>query len=199
VKRYLLVFATVLVVCASAAAEERATAFANVRFGESPAAVAGAMAAVGLMPYGRAKVDERFALDQTFVGDVLGEKALVMTLFSERGGLEKMIVSFVTDDRSCLSFYREFKRELKERYGSTSVDVEQYDEPYHDGGHVGYEQIAIKNGKGHVNAMWERPDGGANGSRISLSVEENLTVYLTYESSGWSAESDRRRTMSSPQ
>src|SRR5262245_33162871 len=119
----------VLVVCASAGAEERATAFANVRFGERPSAVADAMAAVGLMPYGRANVDERFALDETFVGDVLGEKALVMTLFSERGSLEKMIVSFVTDDKSCLLFYREFKRELKERYGTTSVDVEQYDEP----------------------------------------------------------------------
>jgi hypothetical protein len=196
VKQYWIAIAMTVFVCASAGAEERATAFANVRFGESPAAVADAMAAVGLAPYGRARMDERFALDQTFVGDVLGEKALVMTLFGERGGLEKMIVSFVTDDRSCLAFYRAFKRELKERYGSTSVDVEHYDEPYHDGGHVGYEQIAIKNGKGHVNAAWEREDAGVNGSRISLSVEENLTVYLTYESSAWSAESDRRKTMS---
>src|SRR5262245_42458286 len=154
------------------------------------------MAAVGLTPYGKAKADERFALDQTFLGNVLGEKALVMTLFSNRGGLEKMIVSFVTDDQSCLPFYRAFKRELKEQYGSTSLEVEQYDEPYHDGGHVGYEQIAIKNGKGHVNATWERPDAGVNGSRISLSVEENLTVYLTYESSAWSAESDRRKMLS---
>src|SRR5262245_15942893 len=186
----------VLALCASAHAEERATAFANVRFGDGPAAVADAMAAVGLMPYGRAKIDERFALDQTFLGSVLGEKALVMTLFSESGGLEKMIVSFVTDDTSCLAFYRAFKRELKERYGSTSVDVEQYDEPYQDGGHLGYEQIAIKNGKGHVNAMWERQDAGVDGSRISLSVEENLTVYLTYESSAWSAESERRKTLS---
>ena len=118
------------------------------------------------------------------------------TLFSERGGLEKMIVSFVTDDKTCLSFYRAFKHELKQRYGSTSADVEQYDEPYQDGGHIGYEQIAIKNGKGHINALWERRDGGMDGSRISLSVEENLTVYLTYESSAWSVESDRRRTMS---
>jgi hypothetical protein len=196
VKQYTIVIAIMLAVCASAHAEERATAFGNVRFGDSPVTVADAMAAVGLMPYGRAKVDERFALDQTFLGDVLGEKALVMTLFSERGGLEKMIVSFVTDDKTCLSFYRAFKRELKQRYGSTSSDVEQYDEPYQDGGHVGYEQIAIKNGKGHINALWERQDGGMDGSRISLSVEENLTVYLTYESSAWSAESDRRRTMS---
>jgi hypothetical protein len=196
VKQYAIVIGMVLAVCASAGADERATAFGNVRFGESPAAVADAMAAVGLIPYGKAKTDERFALDQTFLGNVLGEKALVMTLFSERGGLEKMIVSFVTDDESCLSFYRAFKRELKQRYGSTAQDVEQYDEPYHDGGHVGYEQIAIKNGKGHVNAIWERQDAGVDASRISLSVEENLTVYLTYESSAWSAESDRRKTMS---
>jgi hypothetical protein len=199
VKQYTIVIALVLAVCASAQAGERATAFGNVRFGESPEAVAGAMAAVGLMPYGRAKMDERFALDQTFLGDVLGEKALVMTLFSEGGGLEKMIVSFVTDDKTCLSFYRAFKRELKERYGSMSVDVERYDEPYQDGGHIGYEQIAIKNGKGHINALWERQDGGVDGSRISLSVEENLTVYLTYESSVWSAESDRRKTITFPQ
>src|SRR5262249_47211430 len=148
------------VVCASAGAEERATAFGNVRFGESPAAVADAMAAGGLMPYEKAKADDRFALDQTFLRTVLGEKALVMALFSEHGGLEKMIVSFVTDDQSCLPFYRQFKRELKARYGSTAVDVEQYDAPYQDGGHVGYEQIAIKNGKSHINATWERQDGG---------------------------------------
>jgi len=195
VKQFSIAAAITILVCASAHAEPRATAFGNVRFGESPTAVADAMAAVGLMPYEKAKGDDRFALDQTFLGMVLGEKALVMTLFSERGGLEKMIVSFVTDDQSCLSFYRRFKRELKTRYGSTSVDVEHYDEPYADGGHVGYEQIAIKNGKGHINATWERHDGGADGGRISLSVEENLTVYLTYESATWSAESDRRKTL----
>jgi hypothetical protein len=199
VKQFSIAIAMALLVCASAHAEERATVFGNVRFGESPSAVADAMAAVGLMPYDKARANDRFALDQTFLGIVLGEKALVMTLFSERGGLEKMIVSFVTDDKNCLAFYREFKGELKARYGSTSADVEQYDAPYSDGGHVGYEQIAIKNGKGHINALWQRQDGGVDGGRISLSVEENLTVYLTYESATWSAESDRRKTSSFPQ
>ena len=195
-KQFSIAVAITIFACASARAEERATAFANARFGQSPAAVADAMAAVGLAPYQKARTDERFALDQTFLGTVLGEKALVMALFGERGGLEKMIVSFVTDDKDCLPFYREFKRELKTRYGSTSADIEHYDAPYQDGGHVGYEQIAIKNGKGHLNALWEQRDGGTEGSRISLSVEENLTVYLTYESATWSAESDRRKTMS---
>jgi hypothetical protein len=185
-RQYLLVIGIVLFVCASASAQDRATAFGNVRFGETPVAVSRAMSAVGLAPYQNAKVDLRFALDQTFHGTVLGEKALVMALFNERGGLEKMIVSFVTGDEECLTFYRDFKDGLTDHYGPAAVDVEKFDFPYQDG------EDAIRNGKGHVNAMWDREDAGVKGGRISLSVENNLTVYLTYESATWAAEAERR-------
>jgi len=194
-RQYSFVIGILLFVCASASAQDRATAFGNVRFGETPVAVANAMNAVGLTPYQKAKVDLRFALDQTFHGMVLGQQALVMALFNERGGLEKLIVSFVTDDDNCLPFYQRFKGDLKEHYGATAAEMERYDFPYHDGNHIGSEVTAIRTGKSHINATWEREDAGVNGGRISLSVENNLTVYLTFESATWAAEAGRRAAM----
>jgi len=196
-RQYSFVIGILLFVCASASAQDRAIAFGNVRFGETPVSVANAMNAVGLSPYQKAKVDLRFALDQTFHGTVLGQQALVMALFNENGGLEKMIVSFVTEDENCLPFYQRFKGDLKDHYGPASAETERFDFPYHDGGHVGSEVTAIRTGKSHINATWQREDAGVNGGRISLSVENNLTVYLTYESATWAAEAGRRAAMAS--
>jgi hypothetical protein len=40
-----------------------------------------------------------------------------------------------------------------------------------------------------------REDAGDHTGGIALSVEDNLTVRLTYESGKWSAESDRRKRL----
>jgi hypothetical protein len=180
---------------ASVNAQSRATAFGNVRFGETPARVAEAMAAIGLEPYTKIKADERFPLDQTFQGTLLGEQTVVMTLFDANGAFEKMIVSFLTEEKDCLEFYGQFKDELIEKYGTTTVDVQRYDYPFNDGDHVGHEQTAIRFGKGHLAATWMREDAGDHTGGIALSVEDNLTVRLTYESGKWSAESDRRKRL----
>jgi hypothetical protein len=180
---------------ASAEAQDRATAFGSVRFGETPARVAEAMAAIGLAPYTKIKADERFPLDQTFQGMLLGEQAVVMTLFDGNGAFEKMIVSFLTEEQDCLEFYGQFKDELIEKYGATTLDVHRYDYPFSDGDHVGHEQTAIRFGKGHLAATWKREDAGDHTGGIALSVEDNLTVRLTYESGKWSVESDRRKRL----
>jgi hypothetical protein len=163
--------AILVLVSASASAQDRAKVFGNVRFGETPARVAEAMSGIGLAPYSKAKVDARFPLDQTFGGILLGETALVMALFNDRGALEKMIVRFVTEDEDCYDFYSQFKSELQEKFGATSIE----------------EAFA---------AAWEREDAGVKSRGLSLSVEEDLTVQLTYESASWSTESDRRRKLS---
>jgi hypothetical protein len=180
---------------ASVHAQDRATAFGNVRFGETPSHVAQAMAAEGMAPYTKIKADERFPLDQTFLGTVRGEQAVVMTLFNEQGALEKMIVSVLTEEKDCLKFYGQFKDELIEKYGTTTLDLQRYDYPFSDGEHVGHEQTAIRFGKGHLAATWKREDGGDYSGGVALSVEDNLTVRLTYESGKWSAESDRRKRL----
>lgn len=195
-RHYSIVIAMVLsLAAASVNAQSRATAFGNVRFGETPAHVAEALAALGMAPYTKIKPDERFPLDQTFHGTLLGEQAVVMTLFDGHGAFEKMIVSFLTEEQDCLEFYGQFKDELIEKYGTTTIDMQRYDYPYNDGDHVGHEQTAIRFGKAHLAATWKREDAGDRTGGIALSVEDNLTVRLTYESGKWSAESDRRRRL----
>jgi len=188
-----LVIAIVFSVAMSVSAQERATALGHVHFGESPTKVADAMSAIGLRPYAKAKVDRRFPLDQTFQGTLRGEKVLVWTTYDDRGALEKMRAVFITADRDCLKFYDELKRELTAEYGSTKVDMSHYDYPYDEGDHFGHEQTAIRLGKGHLAAAWDRQDSGVNCGGVALSVEDDLTVRLTYESARWSAESIRRR------
>jgi hypothetical protein len=195
-RHYSIVIAMILSLsAASVNAQSRATAFGNVRFGETPARVAEAMAAIGLEPYTKIKADERFPLDQTFHGTLLGEQTVVMTLFDANGAFEKMIVSFLTEEKDCLEFYGQFKDELIEKYGTTTLDLQRYDYPFSDGEHVGHEQTAIRFGKGHLVATWKREDGGDYSGGVALSVEDNLTVRLTYESGKWSAESDRRKRL----
>jgi hypothetical protein len=197
-RQYLFSIAIVLFVCAAASAQDRASAFGNVRFGDSPERVATAMSAAGLAPYLPAKIDMRFPLDQTFTGMLLGEKALVMALYSDSRALEKMIVTFLTDDEKALPFYKQFKNELTDRFGATAVDVERYDFPYDDGSHVGREQTAIRTGRGHLGATWEWQDAGDKPALMSLSVEKSLTIYLTYESAKWATEAGRRAALSGP-
>src|SRR5262245_20739682 len=139
-RQYLFSIAIALFVCASASAQDRASVFGNVRFGESPERVAKAMSDAGLAPYLPAKIDMRFPLDQTFTGMLLGEKASVLSLYSDSRGLEKMIVTFLTDDEDALPFYRQFKGQLTDRFGATAADIERYDFPYDDGNHVGRER-----------------------------------------------------------
>jgi hypothetical protein len=197
-RQYLFSIAIALFVCASASAQDRASVFGNVRFGESPERVAQAMSETGLKPYYPAKIDMRFPLDQTFTGMLLGEKALVMALYSDTRGLEKMIVTFLTDDENALPFYKQFKGQLTDRFGATAADVERYDFPYDDGSHVGREQTAIRTGRGHVGATWEWADAGDKAGLISLSIEKSLTIYLTYESARWAMEAGRRASLSGP-
>src|SRR5262245_16644728 len=197
-RQYLFSIALVLFVCATASAQDRASVFGNARFGDSPERVAKAMAAVGLTPYLPAKIDMRFPLDQTFTGMLLGEKALVMALYNDDRGLEKMVVTFLTDDEKAVPFYKQFKSDLTDRFGATAADIEQYDFPYDQGGHVGREQTAIRTGKGHLGATWAWADANEKNAQMSLSVERSLTIYLTYESARWATEAGRRAAMASP-
>jgi len=190
--RSLLSTATVmLLMTASAFAQDRGTALGGVPFGATPSAVASAMAELGLT---RALKDEggAFPVDQTFAGTIDGRQVLVVAMYDATDALEKMLITFITSDADCLPFYRDFKVALTREYGDTHADVEQWKAPFDAGKHVGHEVAALRSGRGFVGATWSRDDlDGTAG--MSLSVAANLTVTLTYESSKWAGEVDRRR------
>jgi hypothetical protein len=193
--RSLVSTATVLLLFASSAfAQDRGTALGGVPFGASPSAVTSAMAGLGLTRAALKDDGGAFPADQTFAGMIDGRQVLVVAMYDAAEALEKMLITFITTDADCLPFYRDFKVALTREYGETHADVEQWKAPFDDGRHVGHEAAAIRSGRGFIGATWSRDDlDGTAG--MSLSVADNLTVSLVYESSKWTREVDRRRKL----
>jgi hypothetical protein len=193
--RSLVSMATVmLLMTASAYAQDRGTALGGVPFGAAPSAVASAMEGLGLTRAALTDEGGAFPVDQTFAGKIDGRQVLVIAMYDGTDALEKMLITFITSDADCLPFYRDFKVALMREYGDTHADVEQWKAPFDAGKHIGHEAAAIRSGRGFVGATWSRDDlDGAAG--MSLSVAGNLTVTLAYESSKWAGEVDRRRKL----
>lgn len=175
-----------------ATAQERAESFANLRFGATPAMVLEAMKGLKLVAVDRAP-DSQFPLDQRFEGEMKGSPVLVSALYDPNGQLEKVQVAFLTADEDCVALYRTLKKELQEQYGKPIVDLERWDFPYNNGGHVGQEHFAIRIGKGLLATAWERHDAGTMDGGVALTTSENVIVRLAYESSKWGVESERRK------
>jgi hypothetical protein len=176
----------------AAAAQERAVSFANVPFGAGPAAVVEAMKGLKLALTDSA-ADPLFPWDQRFEGELKGAPVLVSALYDPKGQLEKVMIAFVTPDEECVPLYRALRQELKQQFGAPGVDVERWDYPYSNGGHVGQEHFAIRVGRGLLATAWDREDAGSTDGGVSLMTTANVIVRLAYESSRWAAESDRRK------
>jgi hypothetical protein len=198
----LVTFAGTLLLAGSAGAEGRARAFADVPFGAGPATVLQAMKALNLEPFVTATLDQQFPLDQRFEGRLKGQDTLVTAVYDATGHLEKMLISFLTADEDCVSFYRTLKKEMLQKYGAPVTDIERWEFPYDKGGHVGQEHIAIRVGKGLLAAVWNDPDAGSTEGGIALTTSDNVIVELAYESSKWNTEAARRKkildTLSEP-
>lgn len=194
VRSFMSTATVLLLVASSAVAQDRGTALGHVPFGTSPSAVTSAMAGLGLAPAALKDEAGAFPVDQTFAGTIDGRHVLVAAMYDGTDGLEKMLITFITTDAECLPFYRDFKVALMREYGDTHADVEEWKAPFDAGKHVGREAAAIRSGRGFVGATWSRDDlDGTAG--MSLSVANNLTVTLAYESSKWAGEVDRRRKL----
>jgi hypothetical protein len=189
----LVMFAGTLLRAGPAGAQERARAFADVPFDAGPATVLEAMKALQLTPFVASTADQPFPLDQQFEGRLKGQDALVTAVYDATGHLEKMLISFLTPDEDCVSFYRTLKKELQQKYGAPVTDLERWEFPYDKGGHVGQEHFAIRVGKGLLAAVWNDPDAGSTEGGVALSTTDNVIVQLAYESSKWAAEAARRR------
>ena len=76
-----------------------------------------------------------------------------------------------------------------------NYDVRRFDSPCYEGD--GYEEQALRLGKGHFFATWSWPTQPENrAAGLMLSVEKNLTVMLTYEPPEWEKEAERRQSKS---
>jgi hypothetical protein len=178
----------------AATAQERAVSFANLRFGTRPAVVLETMKQLKLASLAGTP-DQQFPFDQRFEGELRGTRVLVSALYDPDGALEKVMVAFLTPDEECVALYRVLKQELKQEYGAPFVDVERWEYPYANGGHVGQEHFAIRLGRGMLAAAWDRDDAGSRDGGVTLITSESVIVRLAYESSKWAAESERRKKL----
>ena len=187
----LVVLSGILLHATVARAQERAVSFANLRFGTTPAIVLETMKGLKLTPLVNSP-DQLFPLDQRFEGELKGRRVLVSALHAPDGRLEKVLIVFVTPDEDCVPLFRTLKTELLQEYGKPMVDLERWDYPYSNGGHIGQEHFALRVGRGLLAMAWDRVDAGTTDGGVSLTTSETMVVRLAYESSRWTAESERR-------
>lgn len=103
------------------------------------------------------------------------------------------MVIVVTPDHKAISTYDELSKTLEEKYGKPSDRYRHFTTPYFEGD--GYEQQAIRLGKGLLASYWIGGEGSQKEKvgALGLSVTEKLTVLISYESAEWKRESDKRR------
>lgn len=189
----LVCFGGTLLGTGTASAQQRARAFGDVPFGASPATVREAMKALHLQPLVPSADDAQFPLDERFEGLLKGQIAVVTASYDAMQHLEKMLVSFLTADEECVSFYRTLKKELQAKYGAPVTDIERWEFPYDKGGQVGQEHIAIRIGRGLLATVWNDSDAGSTEGGVVMATADDVIVQLAYESSKWAAEAARRK------
>ena len=160
--------------------------FAGIPWGSDQDTIREKMEAAG---FSFMKVDEDG--DLHFGGTVLGTPAVVFCVLGQ-GRLLKVIVSILTPDQKARYMFDEMMGSLVKKYGQGRF-LEGYESPYEKGD--GYEDQAIKVGKGHVLCLWgpDTMEGSTYPEGLLLKISERLTVDVTYESSGWGPEADRRK------
>ena len=180
-----LIAACALVLVASTGAAQTEIAFADVAWGSPAATIKARMAERG---FRFVQIDEDG--DLQFNGTIDGQRAGVVAIRTSDDKLVKWMVVIVPPDTRALEYYRRLKRDLTERYGDARIDREEWAFPYAGGEHVGQEEIAIRVGKGLLQAAW-----ATNRALPAVVVEvtDRLAVTAQYEGPGWNEEADRRR------
>ena len=125
--------------------------------------------------------------DLYFTGKLLNENSGVMALFDPNGKLVKVGVILYTKDQDARSRYASTQEMLISKYGKPTDKMEDYSAPYQKGD--GYEDTALKLGKGVVLCTWKDDAGTFLAEKIS----DTLTVLIQYEPSTWDAEYARRQ------
>ena len=175
----LATFAVVLV--CGLPAQQRYT-FGNIPWGANRAAVTEAMRQTGLK---FSKVDEDG--DLLFQGNLNGYDARVWALMTPTDQLSKTGVTLITEDSKARGVYRDMKDVLTKKYGAPTNCEEHFSDPYHEGD--GYEEQAIKLGKGFFMCLWGDEITGV----LGIEITDQLNVHITYEFPGWYAGEAARR------
>jgi len=170
-----------LLLCISMLSSADAFTFADMPWGASKAEVTKKLAAKG---YANIKTDKDG--DLSFEGSLVGNKAIGIALFANNS-LVKVVIDLVTQDRKAIGTYEDMKEMLTKKYGQPRSSLKHFMNPYYEGD--GYEEQAIRLGKGSFSSLW----GKAGVGGMVLEITENLTVEITYESAAWPQESDKRR------
>jgi hypothetical protein len=129
--------------------------------------------------------------DLVFEGSVLGYDARAYCLMAQ-GRAVKVMITIYTPDNKARETYNEMKGLLAKKYGEGQY-FKSFDPPYDEGD--GYEDQAIGLGKAHFDSFWgeHKGEAGTYPEGLFLTITEELTVRVSYESSDWGAEADRRK------
>lgn len=169
------------------AAQQHTYTFAGIPWGSDESTVRTAILAKG---YTFTKVDDDGDLD--FSGTLDSNDVILyaqMTPAPNRG-LVKVFIAVATSDQHALAEFASVRSTLVAEHGQPSMSIRRFDSPYLDGD--GNEQTAIKDGKGHVAALWKNSSNDITTGGITIYVTDKLTVRSAYESPAWNDESDRR-------
>lgn len=135
--------------------------------------------------------------DLIFSGEIAQEDTTTYTQFNELGKLVRIQHIIEPPDNKFFQKYEIILESLVQKYGEPTESEKHFDEPYKEGD--GYETQAIRLGKATYNTEWWTnyvldQDDGQSYSRpgLTLFVKDKLLIYLTYSSSRWNKEYERR-------
>lgn len=183
---------TLSVAAASVAAAQTSPVYTygGIPWGSSAVAVKAALATQG---FTFNKIDDDG--DYWFDGHALGYPARIYAFMSPTSGLCKIQVLLATPDADARSTYQSVKGMLSQKYGPPTDSVESFLSPYYDGD--GYENTAIRVGKGLFLTIWGNTDASAPpSSHLDVEISKALVVNVAYESKAFHAESLRRKAKS---
>ena len=125
----------------------------------------------------------------TLTGSLAGEEVRV-SVTDAAGQVGKVSLYFEPERGFVFRLYERLKEQLTEKYGPPARAIEHFSSPYYKGD--GYEEQAVRVGKGTFIVLWERP---ADGTTLGLTIQEDLSVVVVYEGPEWTAESKRRKVI----
>ena len=178
---------TACVLCLVASTSDAGT---EISFADIPWGYDGATVKSRLLERGFTFVQVDQDGDLQFNGTIDGERAGLIAIRTKDDKLVKWIITIVPAEQRTLDYYRRFKRDLTARYGRAAIDREDWAFPYQNGEHVGQEEVAIRVGKGLLQAAWSTNRALP---AVVIEITDRLLVTAAYEGPGWHEELGRRR------
>ena len=161
-------------------------AFGNLAWGMSPAQARAAMVAKGYT------FTSARSSDLHFKGTVDRQPASITLMFSPTTGLVKQVVWIHTNTRNLSEARRTYDDVVStlQKYG-TPKKAEIYSYPYKEGD--GDEDQALRAGKLDIFSIWTLGERNGHPYGVSVNIDTDMEVYVSYESPFWQDESRRRK------